>query len=199
MEDSVICTGLYAYSFRLDRKQEQLFQEIEWLINQPDLVKYLFKREFGDQTGKEHIQGIIWFSKRQSIKEILRMRNHFRREKGKISFISAKKVISLASYCNKTEGDLQTNLTPQEFLKIPDWRNKKDEWKEKLNIFLTKLKSKYYCNNYGGFCEEIVTFYLENEKSPPNRQILFKHLLKYHENYNTREYLQDINLFQNQF
>ncbi len=197
MEDTVICPGLYAYSFRIDRDQEQLFQEVEWLI--PQTTKYLMRREFGDETNKEHLQCILWFKNKLATKEILRIRNHFRREKGKISFISAKKVKSLAAYCNKSEGDLQTNLTTLEFSRIEKWKNLDDVWKDELHQFLRQLSTIYYCSDYGAFCNKIVIFYLENGKSPPNRNTLYKHLLNYHENYNSEQYLQDISLFSNKF
>jgi len=195
MEDTHVCPKLFCYSFRIDKDKAPLFQEIDWLTAQT--TKYLFRREYGSETNKEHLQGIIWFSKKLLTKDIIKLRNHFRREKGQISFISAKKTKSLASYCNKSQGDLLSNLTDEEFSRIPEWQNVKDDWKNKLHIFLTKLKYTSAYDFPSDFCQEIIKFYLENDKAPPNRNTLFKHLLKYHDQYNAKEYLQDINLFTN--
>lgn len=199
MEDIFICKGYYAYSFRLDKIEEtSIVQEVQWILHKT--IRYLLRMEKGDKTAKEHLQGILWFKNKLKTREIIKYRNHFRREKGGISFISAKKVKSLSVYCNKSEGKLITNLTIEQMELVPTWVNEKFAWKEILTKKLEELSKKYwepYCKQE--FVSALIHFYMENKKSPPNRNMLYKHLLNYYISYGMTDYICDINLFRNEY
>ena len=198
MEDNTICKNLWAYSFRMDKHEENLINEVAWILQK--CIKYLLREEEGTITKKQHLQGILWFESKLKTGEIIKYRNHFRREKGHISFISAKKIKSLSAYCNKTEGTLLTNLTDEEFALVPEWRNENEIWKDNLNKFLNTISTAYWeVGQQQEFVTAIIDFYMVHGKSPPTRTILYKQLLKYYEHYKYVNYISDINLFQNNY
>ena len=198
MEDTFICLGKWAYSFRIDKSEVDLMNEVQWILNKTS--KYLLREEKGDKTNKVHLQGILWFPKKLCTKDTIKYRNHFRREKGGISFISAKKVKSLSAYCNKSEGELITNLTTFEISQIPKWLNQKDIWKIELEKFLTTISKRYNePTQQQDFVITIIEYYIQHEKAPPNRNTLYKQLLKYYKFYTYTNYISDINLFSNNY
>lgn len=199
MEDNFICTGFYAYSFRLDKIEEtNIVEEIQWIIQKTK--RHLLRLEKGDITKKEHLQGILWFKEKLKTREIIKYRNHFRREKGGISFISAKKVKSLSAYCNKTTGKLISNLSIEQMALVPSWVNEKTNWKIDLQKKLEELEVDIWephCQQE--FVCAIIHFYIENKKSPPNRNMLYKYLLNHYNHYKNNDYICDINLFLNKY
>ena len=79
MEDNTICKNLWAYSFRMDKHEENLINEVAWILQK--CIKYLLREEEGTITKKQHLQGILWFESKLKTGEIIKYRNHFRREK----------------------------------------------------------------------------------------------------------------------
>lgn len=121
MEDTIVLKGYFAYMLRVDiahdkalplfNKWKEMYKCTHWIIG----------LEFGSETGKEHIQGIVWFECLQSMPKL---RNYFRdkvdKKKQAVAFTSAKKITNLSKYCMKG-GVFDTNLSQSQIESIGKW------------------------------------------------------------------------------
>lgn len=117
----------------------------QW-IGQSGCTYHLGKVEKGEETGKLHYQLIVWFEQKLSSKEMTKQRNWWRGKcgthKNNHAFTSARKVVTLASYCTKDLGDLITNLSPEQLKLVPQWQNKKALKESKKEQFEKLLKTR---------------------------------------------------------
>lgn len=146
--DTVIIPNHYAYQFRVDLSgNQQSTAEIKRFLDKYDFNKYHGMFELGEKTGKAHYQMIIWRSAELSTYEKTKCRNYWRGKtlltKQPVSLTSARKLESLASYCQKGElVDLKlSNLTEEEQELIPKWVTKKAKKLSKRDLFDSTLKS----------------------------------------------------------
>lgn len=128
--------------------------QLESWIEQSGCTYYLGKVEKGNETGKLHYQLIVWFEQKMSAKEMTKHRNWWRGKcgthKNNHAFTSARKVVTLASYCTKDLGDLITNLTQEQLKLVPQWQNKKalkENNKEKFEKLLKTNLDRYKNKN----------------------------------------------------
>ena len=118
----------------------------------------MFAREFKPKDNIPHYQGIIWFNEELTKLEQAHFRNFnkkkfVRQSKGKgdgsVSFTKAKKIGSLAKYCNDKEGFglIKTdNITPRMLDKLGKWSDKKKQDEEKFQLkqkFKEMFRQKY--------------------------------------------------------
>ena len=156
MEDTIIIKTQYAYMLRADVPPVStttnviLKNHLMLWIESSGCSFYLGRKEKGDKTGKLHYQMIVWFENKLSGKEMTKLRNWWRGKCGKHknnhAFTSARKVVTLASYSTKEEGELITNLSPGQLSLVPKWKNKKalkENNKEKFRRLLTEKLERF--------------------------------------------------------
>lgn len=203
MQDSIIVPNHYAYSLRVDAKTQeynsiskckQLLKEFKQFQERFSTIKHHFIYiEQSAVVDKTHIQGILWTINQLKHKDMSAMRQWWKRPSGHISFVNAKKIKSLASYCSKDLGERSTSLSDHQLNLIPKWINAKADWKTKLQLFLT---NEVACTNgFKDYACEIIKFYITNSKAPPNRATIYKHLLRNHPDFDANDYARQINLF----
>ncbi len=121
MEDTICKKGFYAYMLRVDVDHDKAIKLFSTWREKYNCAYWIIGLEHGDQTGKQHIQGIVWF---ESLQKMDKLRNWFRDKVNKttqpVAFTSAKKITNLAKYCLK-DGNYETNLTKDEIEKIGKW------------------------------------------------------------------------------
>lgn len=152
--DTVIIPDHYAYQFRVDLSgNQQSTAEIKRFLDKYNFNKYHGMFEIGKKTGKAHYQMIIWRSAELSPYERTKCRNYWRGKtlltKQPVSLTSARKLESLASYCQKGENTLKkgdyfqhiSNLSKEEKELIPKWVTKKAKKLSKRDLFDSTLKS----------------------------------------------------------
>lgn len=203
MQDSIIVPKHFAYSLRVDAKPQEYnkFDKCKQLLKEfkqfqerfTEINQHYIYIEQSAVVDKTHIQGIVWTNKQLRHKDMSAMRAWWKRPAGHISFCSAKKIKSLASYCSKDLGECTTSLSETQLNKIPKWINAKADWKTKLQLFLTNEVS--CTNGYKDYACEIIKFYITNSKAPPNRATIYKHLLRNHPDFDANDYARQINLF----
>ncbi len=203
MEDTAIIPKHYAYSFRVDAQMleyskktfiQSLLEEFQKFYDRFDAINhYYIYIEQSTVVKKTHIQGIVWAAKKQTPNELTKMRQWWKRPSGHISLCSAKKVKSLAAYCSKDKGERATNLSESQLLLIPTWVNEKLKWTTKLKLFLVQQVSE--TNGVRDYAHELIKYYIDNGKAPPNRATIYKHLLRHHPQFDATDYCLQINLF----
>lgn len=136
MEDTVIVPNHFAYSFRYDLRPTDFvsfpedgvstFKDL--IDNIPFISYYLGKLEYAELSKKPHMQSIVWTPQKLTQRQMQVPRNRvlklfsYDKNAGKYSFASAKKVVSLASYCLKDpSSDIITNLPEESLAKLPEW------------------------------------------------------------------------------
>lgn len=191
MEDTCIVKGHYAYMFRVDlscNKPSKL--QIDVWLEYFNFSHWFGNHEIGSETGKHHYQMIVWREHKFLQKEQVKARNWWRNKTNSVShgtaLTSARKVATLASYCNKDVGEISNewgtlcNLCSEQLKRIPTWQNKmaiKIQNIEKLESQI-KLISKYYPNDK--FCEEINKIYYSIYGRPcTHRNTYIKYLYEY--------------------
>lgn len=121
MEDTICKKGFYAYMLRVDVDHSKAIKLFTTWREKYNCAYWIIGLEHGDQTGKQHIQGIVWF---EGLQKMAKLRNWFRDKVNKttqpVAFTSAKKITNLAKYCLK-DGNYETNLTKDEIEKIGKW------------------------------------------------------------------------------
>lgn len=151
--------GVYAYSYRIDMSHCPWNEkELVKYVTHPDVKGYMFAREFKPKGHIPHYQGIIWFNSKRTSTEETYYRN-FKKKKfvrkstgkgdGTVSFKTAKKIGSLAKYCNDKEGFglIKTeNITHRMLEKLGKWSNEKQVKKTRQEIikrFQDEFKLRY--------------------------------------------------------
>lgn len=160
MEDTIVCKGLYAYQFRVDISgTKQSAAEIMKFIEMYNFKKYLGQFEVSENN-KPHYQMCLWREKPFDTKEMTKARNWWRGKTSKtkqpVSLTSAKKIRSLASYCQKGEkkGKIAfffqhlDNLSKEEKSEIPKWQTKNALKQNKRQIYKSTLYSMYKHSQY---------------------------------------------------
>lgn len=153
MEDTVVCKGLFAYQFRVDISgTKQSTAEIMKFVETYQFKKYLGQFEISDNN-KPHYQMCLWREKPFEAKEMTKARNWWRGKTSKtkqpVSLTNAKKIQSLASYCQKGEKKAENafffqqldNLSKEEKMAIPKWKTKNALKQNKRQIYKSTLKS----------------------------------------------------------
>lgn len=156
MEDTTVCKGMYAYQFRVDISgNSQSTAEMKKFLETYQFEKYIGQFEISDNN-KPHYQMCLWRKAIFTSHEQTKARNWWRgktlKTKQPVSLTSAKKIKSLASYCQK--GSKMTkkehffqhfnNLSKEENKLIPKWESKLALKKNKREIYKSTLKS--MCN-----------------------------------------------------
>lgn len=210
MEDTTIVKGFYCYSFRVDYVAEGALTMIkrlrEWL-KKYSVPHYACVEEVADKTKKLHFQSIIWLKTKINEKVKTAMRNWWGREKGHISFTKAKKPKNLLSYINKTIPDTQegqslktliiTNLTKEQLALAPKWIvDLKKVWKDELEIEAKSLATQDL--GIQDYCCRLIDYYNLNNKTPPMRTTLYKFLLRYHHDFSSKDYFNEMGMFRHQ-
>jgi hypothetical protein len=135
MEDKHIFKGEYCYSFRLDVdwSDPQIVTTVESKL-QEYFTRYRLSNE-NKKDGTKHFQGILWRNTVLGKSEPQQIRTYFKQtfklEKGGHSLVSAKKIKSLAKYCNDKEGKGYIDFGISGDVDFGQWQNKEAE-KEKL-------------------------------------------------------------------
>lgn len=165
--------------------------------------KYIVCIENGKNTNKIHYQAILWSDKRIDNAEKNIKQKYFSLQKNRfkdnsISFTTAKKIKSLASYVSKSSYYIFNNLTTEQLSQIPKWlskQNMKEEWKDKVRKHIEEcVKDRLTAQQT--LCS-IVEFYWDNNKQHPHRKTAQYLLGKYHPNYHSIDVCDSYNLFSN--
>jgi hypothetical protein len=177
MEDTIVLRQHYCYMFMLDYKDE-LTQEVELLdyFDKYNVCNWLGKIEIGDKTGKLHYQMAIWSEHVKTNKQIVAMRKYWTDRLGKATCAikSARKIVSLNSYCTKEEGKLITNLPQTCLERIPKWVNKSAEktlWNDKIKDYIETLDVE--CIDHVKFAILIMDFHALHNKRPSRSGIQY--------------------------
>lgn len=121
MEDTLVKPKFYAYMLRIDINHDDAIPTFMKWKEKYRCAYWILGLEFGSETGKPHIQGIVWF---ESLQKKDKLRNWFRNKvdcrKQAVAFTSAKKITNLSKYCMK-DGNYVTNLTASEIELIGKW------------------------------------------------------------------------------
>jgi len=214
MLDQTISKNNHAYQFRVDVLTDISDYKIKIaeMLTQEEFSDWICCLEIGDKSKKLHYQCIIWNKKLLSTKQRNTIKAKYfrinRDSKNSISFTDAKKIYNLASYVLKennleNESHIITTLSPERRNLIPKWLSKnaiKSKWKQDLEDEILLIVSLDCFGRYPSIYDtvsKIITFYIEQEHPPPNRQMLYKHLLKYHPEYTITDYINSINIFPN--
>lgn len=147
MEDKTIVQGHYAYQLRVDISlDEAVTRFMEWR-EKYKITHYVVGLETAE-SGKEHIQALVWFE--EKLENVTKVRNWWQGKcsntRQPISCTSAKKIVTLASYCMKDKNYL-TNLEQEQIELLPTWvdreefrKNKKDKWTETIDGYMQEAK-----------------------------------------------------------
>ena len=162
MEDTKVKVGMFAYQLRVDLSDNNVIEK--WLKHYSP-PWYLYGRELS-ATGKPHVQGIVWFKKKQ---QMAKLRNWFKgktlQTKQPVSFTKAKKVESLIKYCSK-DGDVKTNLSKKDLERLGTWKDKqniKKEFKDKLYAYAESISFKPYTVTEDHTDYATINSYYEND------------------------------------
>lgn len=185
---------LCAYQLRVDAPQEAWSHAvIESFIKEFNVERFLISHEIGEKTKKPHYQGIIYTKKELKDNCRNKIRYYFKtRIKAKtrqpVSITKAKNIQSLEAYCMKTGNIRLTNYTKGELSDIPEWQDK-DNFKRQIIKLLEDSKPTNVA-----FARRIVRTYINNDKQPPSKQMIYKYLLK-SKRMSTAQYLREIGMF----
>lgn len=124
MQDTVIVLNHFAYQLRIDIDCPTKFTtDFIAFISHFKIANYLGKIETAPKSGKLHFQSIIWTDVK--LNNLPTYRNWWKPRASKtqqsVSFTSAKKIINLASYTQKDDGEVITNLSSDQLLLVPQW------------------------------------------------------------------------------
>ena len=152
MEDTSVKKGYYAYMLRVDISLNDIDEQFTCYVDKYQPSYWLIGKETAPDTGKEHLQGIVWFENLE--KNISNHRTWWKKRASKttqpVAITSAKKIKNLMRYCKKDE-DFITNLTELEINNIEKWIPKVDSATkhEQLQQMLagvdTSKKQDYIC------------------------------------------------------
>lgn len=153
MEDTIVCKGLYAYQFRVDISgNPQSTAEIRKFFEIYQFTKYVGQYEISGKN-KPHYQMCLWRETPFTPSEQTKARNYWRgktlKTKQPVSLTNAKKIKSLAAYCQKVEKQLKmtdffqhfNNLSKEEKMQIPKWESKTAVKQNKRDIYKSTLKN----------------------------------------------------------
>ncbi|AXQ65949.1 MAG: replication protein [Circoviridae sp.] len=153
MEDTIVCKGLYAYQFRVDISgNPQSTAEIRKFLEIYKFKKYVGQYEISGKN-KPHYQMCLWRETPFTPSEQTKARNYWRGKTSKtkqpVSLTNAKKIKSLAAYCQKVEKQLKmtdffqhfNNLSKEEKMQIPKWESKTAVKQNKRDIYKSTLKN----------------------------------------------------------
>lgn len=107
MEDTDIYQGEFVYSFRLDMDYDN---EEHIAVVEKKLQEYFSRYALAKENKKDntkHLQGILWRQSKLGKNDPATIRTYFKQKfnlgKNALSLVSARKVKSLAAYCNDKE------------------------------------------------------------------------------------------------
>lgn len=227
MEDTIIKPGHYAFQFRidlLDNKNERIFinpdyapdekinindvtatkleyREILKVMLEVHFSYYFIFVECGGDTGKVHLQGVIWSKHNYHNKFLNSLKSKYffrhRTVKNSLSITNAKRITNLCSYVAKDGDAFMSNLTDEDVSKFPDWIKResvnKKEFKKQLiariEIEIEKDSSPRQ------IALMIIEEYWNNRMRQPARMDIIKYLGWYHPEYTPSDYLNNINIF----
>lgn len=173
MQDTLVKKDFYAYMLRVDICHTKAITTfMEWR-NKYHCAYWILGLEFASETGKPHIQGIVWF---ETLQKKDKLRNWFRNKvddtKQAVAFTSAKKITNLSKYCMK-DGNYVTNLNPNEIDAIGKWNlGDGSEYKFMKELYveaerLSIIRDSENCLlTQRGFVVSLLGFYLLKEKRP---------------------------------
>ena len=153
MEDTDIYQGEFVYSFRLDMDYDN---EEHIAVVEKKLQEYFSRYTLAKENKKDntkHLQGILWRQSKLGKNDPATIRTFFKQKfnlgKNALSLVSARKVKSLASYCNDKEGkgiiiyNVNTDL-------LGKWNNPdaikvvaEQEFKKQLQKYKLQKEQKY--------------------------------------------------------
>jgi len=189
MEDTIVLKGHFAYMLRVDIDHDEAFPLFNKWKDKYKCTHWIVGLEFGSETGKPHIQGIVWF---ECLQSMTKLRNYFRNKfpstcpPGSVAFTSAKKIQNLSKYCMK-DGVYKTNLSPSQIESIGKWNvGEGSDYKFINDLYdhIEGLFKKRTDQGQHGYGEEemvylLLDFYRLKEKRPNKRTIDYL-LWKYH-------------------
>ncbi|AXH75984.1 MAG: replication protein [Cressdnaviricota sp.] len=201
---------LCAYQLRIDSAHDlSSVLVIEKFLTDYNVQKWLFAHEIGKTTEKPHYQGIIYVKKELKDNDRNKIRYYFKTKfkvntKQPVSITKAKNPVNLESYCLKDarEPFEEGNSYVYALSMLSSYSNKELDaiplWKDASN-FKSDLKKLIEENNKNwldnlDFCKKIVDCYIMYDKSPPQKTMLFKYLLK-SQRMSTHQYLTEIGMF----
>ncbi len=151
---------MYAYQFRVDISgNSQSTAEMKKFLEIYQFEKYIGQFEISDNN-KPHYQMCLWRKAIFTSHEQTKARNWWRgktlKTKQPVSLTSAKKIRSLASYCQKVSKTLKkehffqhfNNLSKEEKDEIPKWQTKNALKQNKRQIYKSTLYSMYKHSQY---------------------------------------------------
>lgn len=222
MQDTTIKPGHYAYQIRidiLDKKCDRIFtchedfsmdeakericyykKQLETMLEVHFSYYFIFI-ENGYDTGKLHLQGVIWSQHNYTNKFVNKLKGKYffsnRATKNSISLTTAKRITNLCSYVSKDGDSFLNNLTDEEISKFPTWKKKdkqtKKEFKqqliEKIKKEVEQGETKY------NIAKMIIEEYWENSMRQPARMDLIKYLGIYHPDYTAEDYIDNLGIF----
>lgn len=202
---------LCAYQLRVDSTHDiSSVKILERFIIDYDVQKWLFAHEIGKRTKKPHYQGIIYLKKELKDNDRNKIRYYFKTRikvntKQPVSITKAKNPVNLESYCLKQQQDqtlrmlkecngtemsvLITSYSQGELDAIPEWKDVSN-FKQDLQKLIEQTEE----TDNLEFCKKIIDCYIMYDKSPPQKTMLFKYLLK-SSRMSTHQYLTEIGMF----
>ena len=194
--ESTTVDKLWPYQLRVDGPTtSDTIKCMEEFLKNWEVQKYLIAHEIGKKTKKLHFQGIIFSKKelkdncRNKIRYYFKTRMPKTNARQPVSITKARDVPNLESYCKKTENIILTNYTAKELSDIPEWKDI-DRHKDAVWKYIREDSKEH---NNSKFCRKLVKIYIEHDKQPPTKNMLYKYLLKT-KRISAREYLGEIGI-----
>ena len=200
--DEIVVPGFYAYLLRidyLDNSQEEIISMLEHFIEEEKIEAFHCFEEVSKIVKKLHIQAIVWSdkiytptmcqaAKRKYFKKIYDVRT------SAVAFTDAKKPQNLASYSQKDNTMIMTNLSDEDITKIPIWKNIKS-YKDKE--FKDNLK-KWFKDNSSlplqEFMIRLTKYHWDNGRAQPARHTMIKYLGIHHPHYSAAMYVSSLGI-----
>lgn len=197
IHESTSIDKLWPYQLRVDGQlTTETIKCMQDFLKSWEVVRYLIAHEVGKKTKKPHFQGIIFSKKelkdncRNKIRYYFKSRMPKTNARQPVSITKARDVPNLESYCKKTNNIALTNYTQPEIEKISEWTDK-DKHKDAVWEYIRNGSKD---DNNFSFCSKLVKIYIEHDKQPPTKMMLYKYLLKT-KRISTGQYLGEIGMF----
>lgn len=158
IEESLGKLKVYSYRIDMPHTDNNETKLVEFMKKHPDCKYYIFSREHGDKTEKEHYQGCLFLEKEcngQAYRNI-KTRKWVSQHKNNVGFGVAKDEESLKKYCNNKENKGMVTNMPQQLLDtLGKWMPRKQFIEKVLKEKRAKSDTKF---------KEILTMKIEEMK-----------------------------------
>lgn len=144
MEDKHIFKGEYVYSVRIDGAHTEPVEQMVIVKLKEYFTRACVARE-NKKDGTPHFQAVCWRDQKITTQQNTTIRTYFKQKlkytyNNAVSIIAARKVKSLAAYCNDKEDKGVLSFGISDLSLLGTWENKEDKQSKNREELIKRLK-----------------------------------------------------------